>query len=45
MSPALHEFIANYGLWAVLGGTLLEARAWWCSPDSWRTSTCCACRA
>ena len=24
MSPALHEFIANYGLWAVLGGTLLE---------------------
>ena len=27
MSPALHEFIANYGLWAVLGGTLLEGES------------------
>lgn len=27
MSPALHEFIADYGLWAVLGGTLLEGES------------------
>ncbi|SIT27078.1 DedA family protein [Achromobacter sp. MFA1 R4] len=27
MNPALHQFIADYGLWAVLGGTFLEGES------------------
>ncbi|CAB3893945.1 DedA family protein [Achromobacter anxifer] len=27
MNPALHQFIVDYGLWAVFGGTLLEGES------------------
>ena len=27
MNPALHQFIVDYGLWAVLGGTFLEGES------------------
>ena len=27
MNPHLHQFIVDYGLWAVLGGTLLEGES------------------
>ncbi|WYX07680.1 hypothetical protein WJ978_15970 [Achromobacter xylosoxidans] len=43
MNPQLHQFIVDYGLWAVFGGTLLEGEAWWCWRVSCRTSGCCTC--
>ena len=27
MNPHLHQFIVDYGLWAVFGGTLLEGES------------------